>query len=268
MDGVLILLAAVGAALLVTYWHSRRRGQRRERLMAERLSTEQRQWLRANWESWDDLPAETRTKVEGLTRVFLDEKVFEACGGLEEVTDEMRVVVAAQACLLWINQRGTPYPALQAILMYPDAYRVRNDFGIEHVRLGESWSRGTVVLAWNSVQSGGRDDDDGHNLVFHEFAHQLDTLNGAADGFPGMPREGDFSEWAEVCQRDYEELCERYERRQPAVLDFYGTKNPAEFFAVATETFFEKPKPFKEEHPELYALMVTYFANNPMDWKS
>ena len=196
----------------------------------------------------------------------MDEKVFEACGGLEEVTDEMRVVVAAQACLLWANQRGVPYPTLRAILMYPSAYRVQDEFGMESLRLGESWSRGTVVLAWNSVQGGGKNDEDGHNLVIHEFAHQLDTVNGAADGFPELPSNADFASWPEVFGREFKALCADVDRGRKTVMDSYGTTNEAEFFAVAAETFFEKSRNLEEEHPQLYQLLKDFFATDPKNW--
>lgn len=247
-------------------WH--RRKQRVHRLATSTFTEEQREWVRANWKLWDEMPEGLRTEIEGLALVFLDEKVFEACGGLKTVTDEMRFVVAAQACLLWVNQRGVPYPTLRAILMYPDAYRVKDEFGMHSVRLGESWSRGTVVLAWKSVRGGGLNDEDGHNLVLHEFAHQLDTVNGPADGFPELPPNADFESWTEVFGKEFQTLCEDTDQGRRTVMDAYGTTNEAEFFAVATETFFEKPRKMEEEHPELYRLLRDFFATDPEKWPS
>ena len=266
MEGILLILAltafGVGGYLL----HRKRLRRRRQELAAVGFTKEQHEWVRQNWKQWDELPETLRQEVEGLSLVFLDEKVFEACGGLEEVTDEMRFVVAAQACLLWSNQRGAPYPALKAILVYPDAYKVSNELGIESIRLGESWSRGSVVLAWKSVREGGLNDEDGHNLVFHEFAHQLDTVNGPADGFPELPPNADFESWPQVFGREFESLCRDVDRGRKTVMDPYGATNEAEFFAVATESFFEKSRQMEEEHPELYRLLRDFFATDPQSW--
>ncbi|MDQ8190442.1 zinc-dependent peptidase [Roseibacillus persicicus] len=266
MDGILVILVATAVVLGICYWRWKKRSQRRRLLATSTFSEEQHQWVRQNWKLWDELPEGLRTEIEGLALVFLDEKVFEACGGLLDVTDEMRTVVAAQACLLWSNQRGAPYPALRAILMYPDAYRVKDDYGMESVRLGESWSRGTVVLAWNSVRGGGLNDEDGHNLVLHEFAHQLDTVNGPADGFPELPPNADFESWPKVFGREFKTLCDDVDSGRKTLMDSYGTTNEAEFFAVATETFFEKARKMEEEHPELYQLLSDFFATDPKSW--
>jgi Mlc titration factor MtfA (ptsG expression regulator) len=266
MNGIELLLLVVVLAIGVGWSLSHRRKQRRQALATSEFTEEQRQWVRENWELWQQLPEGLRVEIEGLALVFLDEKVFEACGGLRAITDEMRFLVAAQACLLWTNQRGRPYPALKAILMYPDAYRAKDELKGDSVRLGESWSRGSVVLAWKSVKSGGLNDEDGHNLVLHEFAHQLDTVNGAADGFPELPGNSDFKEWTEVFQREYERLQADVAKGRRSVMDSYGATNEAEFFAVATETFFERASAMREEHPQLYQLLSDFFGTDPLAW--
>lgn len=268
MDGgFFLLVVVVTAVVLAGMWQTRRK-KRRIELATSDFTEEQRSWVRENWGLWEAMPEGLRNEIEGLALVFLDEKVFEPCGGLPEVTDEMRYLVAAQACLLWTNQRGVPYPTLKAILMYPDAYRAEDELEGESIRLGESWSRGSVVLAWKSVQSSGRNDEDGHNLVLHEFAHQLDTVNGPADGFPELPRTGDFADWTTVFQQEYESLREDTARGRRTVMDRYGTTNEAEFFAVATETFFERAEAMKEEHPRLYRLLADFFGTDPLEWHS
>lgn len=266
MEGIFVILFVTALGVAGYFLQRKKRKQRRQQLATSVFTEEQRQWVRQNWKLWDQIPEGLRTEVEGLSLVFLDEKVFEPCGGVTEVTDEMRFVVAAQACLLWGNQRGAPYPALRAILMYPDAYRVKDEFGMESVRLGESWSRGTVVLAWKSVVGGGLNDEDGHNLVIHEFAHQLDTVNGPADGFPELPANADFDSWPKVFGREFELLCRDVNSGRKTVMDSYGTTNEAEFFAVATETFFEKSRNMEEEHPQLYRLLQDFFATDPKSW--
>lgn len=266
MDGILILLATVVIAVLIVARLQAQRKKRRLHLATSEFSDEQRRWVQENWALWETMPEGLRAEIEGLALVFLDEKVFEPCGGLGEVTDEMRYLVAAQACLLWTNQRGAPYPTLKAILMYPDAYRAKDELQGDSIRLGESWSRGSVVLAWKSVKSGGLNDEDGHNLVLHEFAHQLDTVNGPADGFPELPSSGDFADWTDVFQREYESLRDDTARGRRTVMDAYGTTNEAEFFAVATETFFERAEAMNEEHPALYRLLADFFGTDPLLW--
>ncbi|MEM9080330.1 MAG: M90 family metallopeptidase, partial [Verrucomicrobiota bacterium] len=247
--------------------HAGKKKARRGELMAGGFTEGQDALVRGQWPMWDRLPAEVRKRVEGLALVFLDEKVFEPCGGVPEVTEEMRFVIAAQACLLWANQRGVPYPKLKAILIYPGAYRSRQRLDEDaEIRLGESWSTGSVVLSWQSVQQGGLNEEDGHNLVMHEFAHQLDTVNGPADGFPQLPKGGDVEEWSEVFQESYEDLLDDVQAGRATVLDDYGTKNEAEFFAVATETFFEKPKQLRREHEPLYEVLAAFFAMRPDEW--
>lgn len=267
MEGVLVLLAAVIVVFLIGYRLARKRKERRLLLATSEFTPQQRDWVRQHWGLWETMPEGLRSEIEGLALVFLDEKTFEPCGGLGVVTDEMRFLVAAQACLLWTNQRGAPYPALKAILMYPDAYRAKDELKGDSIRLGESWSRGSVVLAWKSVQSGGLNDEDGHNLVLHEFAHQLDTVNGPADGFPELPAQGDFADWTEVFQREYESLQADTAKGRRTVMDAYGTTNEAEFFAVATETFFERADAMQEEHPALYRLLADFFGTDPQEWR-
>ena len=266
MEGIFVILGLTALAVSFYFLRAKKRSERRKSLAASAFTDEQNQWVRKNWKLWDELPEELRTQVEGLSLVFLDEKVFEACGGVEEVTDEMRFVVAAQACLLWTNQQGAPYPTLKAILMYPDAYRVKDEYGMESIRLGESWGRGSVVLAWKSVRGGGLNDEDGHNLVIHKFAHQLDTVNGPADGFPELPANADFDSWPKVFGREFETLCRDVDSGRKTVMDSYGTTNEAEFFAVAAETFFEKSRNMEEEHPDLYRLLRDFFGTDPKSW--
>ena len=209
-----------------------------------------------------------RKKLEGLVQVFLAEKSFEGCGGLE-LTDEMRVTIAAQACLLVLHRDGDLYPELASILVYPSTFRaktVRAEGGVvvegDQARLGES-ARGTVVLAWDDVLHGGRLTHDGHNVVLHELAHQLDQEDGAADGAPILDRRSQYGAWARVLGHDYEELAEAVERHRKSDLDEYGATNPAEFFAVVTEAFFERPRELERKHPALYAQLREYYRQDP-----
>lgn len=211
-----------------------------------------------------------KAELRGLIQVFLAEKVFEGCGGLE-ITDEIRVTIAAQACLLLLRRDTDVYPRLITILVYPTAY-VSNmpqhgPHGIvtegPQGRLGEAWTSGVVVLSWDDVKLGASDVRDGHNVVFHEFAHQLDTEDGSADGAPVLPQRNLYSAWARVLGEEYAELREAAETGKKSVLDTYGATEPAEFFAVATEAFFEKPVQLKKKHPELYEELKIYYNQDP-----
>lgn len=216
------------------------------------------------------LDDEDRAWLEDLVQVFLHDKVFEGAGGLE-VTDEMRVTVAAQACLLLLGDEETAvYPDLARVVLYPEAYVAtrRSAKGMvveeqEEVRLGESWDRGVVVLAWSATRHGARNVHDGMNVVLHEFAHQLDQALGEADGAPELPRGMSYGRWAAALGREFEHLRDRAEAGRPSLLDPYGATNPAEFFAVATESFFEKPVQMKERKPELYAQLAAFYRQDP-----
>lgn len=216
------------------------------------------------------LPESDRAELFGKMRVFLDEKAFEGCGGLE-LNEEIRVTVAAQACVLLLHRETEYYPDLDTILVYPHAYVATGKrFGPDgtvtegpSVRLGESWARGVVVLSWDDVMAGAADVHDGHNVVFHEFAHQLDNESGPGDGAPALPRASMYVAWARVLGAEYQQLLSDVHRHRPNVLDPYGATNPAEFFAVATETFFEKPGALRRQHPELYEQLRGFYRQDP-----
>jgi Mlc titration factor MtfA (ptsG expression regulator) len=211
-----------------------------------------------------------RAELRGLVQVFVHEKNFEGCGGLE-LTDEVRITIAAQACMLLLGRVTDLYPTLRTILVYPYSYVApaseRRDGGIvaegESARLGESWSHGIVVLSWDTVKRDASDVHDGHNVVFHELAHQLDNESGAAEGAPELPRRSMYVAWARVLGREYESLVEAVAAHRPTVLDGYGATNPAEFFAVATECFFERPVALARRHRELYEQLAGFYGRDP-----
>ena len=207
----------------------------------------------------DRLSDDHWAQLGGLIHVFLGTKKFEGCGGLE-VTEEMRVTVAAQACMLLLGRDIRVYPKLKTVLLYPHTYTDGTT-----ARLGESWNTGVVVLSWNSVVGGARNFADGHNVTFHEFAHQLDQASGSADGAPILG-ENAYQTWARVFSYEYEDLVDKTEKGQKDVMDEYGATNPAEFFAVATETFFEKPRQMKSKHPELFEKLRGYYKVDPTEW--
>ena len=266
MTGLWIILGAVLVALFAGCLHARWRRGQRAAVMAEPLDEQARHLLRAHMPLFDRVPATLRPKLESLMQMFMSELSFEPCGGLHEVSKEMRLVISAQACLLLLESGYEDFGRLRSVLVYPDAYRAHGDDEDSSVRLGESWQTGSVVLAWQSVVQGAQNMEDGRNVVLHEFAHQLDQADGEADGLPRLKRRGDYRAWAEAFNRSYDQLCDRVNRGQKTVMDPYGATNPAEFFAVATETFFEKPAQLREDHEGVYRELVRFYGVDPGEW--
>lgn len=236
--------------------------------------------LRGQFPLYNRLGDADRRGLESLIQDFLSRRRFEGCGGLE-ITDEIRVLVAAQACLLLLHHPSDRYEQLRSILVYPSTYfasssrLIRGDTmtNEETARLGESWDHGTVVLAWDAVYHGAANPFDGRNVVFHEFAHQLDQESGRADGAPllardktRMERVAAYSSWAKVLAGEYEELQHKTAKGRKTVLDKYGASHPAEFFAVATEAFFEKPRQMLGKHPDLYEELKQFYGQEPATW--
>ncbi len=218
------------------------------------------------------LSIEQQAKLQDMMKFFIDRKTFYGCNGLS-ITDEMRVVIAAEACLLVLERGGPLYPKLNSILVYPSAFRVARDEHQAngtvstggHSLLGESWDNGRVILSWDDVSRGIADFSDGHNVVLHEFAHQLDAESGTTNGAPPL-RRNSYRVWAAVFTENFVDLESRSMRGLETVMDDYGATNPAEFFAVATETFFEKPHQLHARRPELYAELSQYYQLDPMQW--
>lgn len=244
--------------------------RRRARLREAPLSDAWRAVIDRHAPAWAGLSAAERAHLEGLVQLFVAEKTFEGCGGLE-MTDTIRVTVAAHACLLLLGlEVELPYPGLDVIRVYPSTYRTPTTSydGLVAVdstshRLGESSRHGYLVLSWDAVRRGATAPHDGHNVVLHEFAHQLDTADGVADGAPILPDRNLYGPWAQVLGQAFEELEQDVAAHRRNVLDSYGTTNPAEFFAVATETFFERPRALREQEPALYAIFVRYYRQDP-----
>ncbi|MDZ8050203.1 MAG: zinc-dependent peptidase [Aulosira sp. ZfuVER01] len=219
------------------------------------------------------LTPDERRRLQGHIQVFLAEKQFIGCKGLQ-VTEEMKLTIASVACLLLLNERGEYFSKLRSILIYPSTYLVNEtvatgDYVIEErreARLGESWSRDQVVLSWEQVQQDTHNWKDGHNVVLHEFAHQLDQEDGKAEGVPILPQKSDYPIWAQVMTAEYQQLCNDVQQGVTTVMDSYGATKPAEFFAVATETFFEKPHQLLQKHPALYELLQRYYQVDPGQW--
>jgi Mlc titration factor MtfA (ptsG expression regulator) len=265
---LLIVIAVIGGFFLL---RSKAKQKRRKQLLASRLTDSQRAIIIAQVPLIRRLPRTLTEPLEGKILLFLDQVDISGCNDLD-VTEEMRLSIAAQACLLIVNNDAW-YKNLRTILMYPSAFKsirsTHDGFVVqteEVVRSGESWSRGPVILSWAHSRQGAANDRDGHNVVLHEFAHQLDDLSGSTNGVPLLKGAQTFAEWERVFLTSYNRHLENVERGRKTVLDAYGATNHQEFFAVAIEVFFEKPKRLKDEEPEFYAQLADLLNLDPTTW--
>lgn len=248
-------------------------GWRLKRALARPLPSSALAILERNVPAYARMAPDLQAQLRRLTVHFLYQKKFIGCGGLD-LTDEMRVTIAAQACLLLLNRHSKVYPELHSVLVYPTEFVVgHSEVGpggviteTEHGLLGESWGDGRVILAWDHVRRGAPDWHDGENVVLHEFAHQLDSESGTANGAPYLGSASNYRTWSQVLSRDFASLRHDAAYGRPSVLDHYGASNPAEFFAVATETFFDKPHQMAERHAALYQELGKYYRVDPRAW--
>ena len=219
------------------------------------------------------LDAQLQKQLHGRIQLFLSRMKFYGCNGLQ-LTDEIRVTIAAEACLLLLNRKTRVYPRLRYILVYPNAFKTdgeqhNQDGTVSHVKtglLGQSWSNGKIILSWDDVERGVENFHDGSNVVLHEFAHQLDSESGATNGAPRLIKNS-YQSWAKTLSSEFDSLNKARDYHIKSVMDYYGATNPAEFFAVATETFFEKPQKMEEAHPELFEQLKTYYSVDPRLWQ-
>ena len=265
----ILLFTILVAAFLLIFIYPR---WRRRRVLAVPFPSDWEHLLARRLEAYEGLSRDERRQLQGLIRLFLAGKRFHGCGGLV-ITEEMRVCIAAQACLLLLNRRTALYPGLKHILVYPGAFvrageELNEDGTVSDVSrelLGESWREGKVILSWEDVDRDLDNPDDGVNVVLHEFAHQLDSENGSENGMPPL-RHNDGATWKAVMTREYEALAAAAERGEETLLDPYGASAPAEFFAVLTETFFELPDELLHWHPELFEQIQRYYRVDPARW--
>ncbi|MEX0321931.1 MAG: zinc-dependent peptidase [Puniceicoccaceae bacterium] len=229
--------------------------------------------LEENLAIYNSLPRELKSKLRTRISDFIPNVYWEGVKGLE-LTEEMMVIVAAQACLLILNMEGSPYARLKTVILFPEVF-VHSETSSEDGLIvserkarvsGLSYDRGTVSLAWDEARNGASNKYDGFNVVIHEFAHQLDQDDGYANGAPILRRPQDYQQWNAVMQQEFETLSRDSSHGKATVLDDYGATNLAEFFAVATETFFEKARKLHKHHPELYSIMQQYYQLDPKNW--
>lgn len=218
--------------------------------------------------TWEMSPDELQ-QLQKRIKIFVADTRFEGCDGLK-ITEEMQVTVAAQACLMILGVENFYFDNVRTILMFPASFARKTNDGISHgtqSRLGEAWQGGPIVLSWKDTLSGGRNEDDGKNLVIHEFAHALDGLDGEMGGQVVFDDQDRMEQWRSIVEKEFADLVAAKENGRSTLLDHYGATNPAEFFAVACESFFEEPRKFKAEHSQLFELLEIYFGFDPQRWQ-
>ncbi|MCU0930088.1 MAG: zinc-dependent peptidase [Burkholderiaceae bacterium] len=268
--GLLVAVAAAATGLfagptLARLW-------RRRRIARRPFPAAWRDIVRRRVPLVRELPAAQQLRLKQHVQVLLAEVPFVGCAGLE-VDDEMRVTIAAQAALLLLG-RGGSFGNVREVLVYPGHFaaprREQGPGGIVHegrdVLAGQSWERGQVIVAWDAVLDGAADPHDGANVVIHEFAHQLDQDTGAANGAPYVGRGAVQQTWARVMNREFDALRARLARGEHGLIDAYAATSPAEFFAVASEVFFERPAALAAEHPALYEQLGRCYRLDPVTW--
>lgn len=254
------------------YWVARRR----QKWRAQPFPARWRKILQKRVPLFRRLPTDLQLQLKRQMQVFLAEKTFIGCAGLR-ITDEMRVVIAAQACLLILNRGSTYFHKLRQILVYPGAFAVNrvhtDDLGVQQEERqalsGESWAQGQVILSWQDCLHGAAIPDDGQNVTIHEFAHQLDQENGVANGAPPRRRSevaADPARWSTVFQAAFDRLRFEAHSHSQGLLNHYGAKDPAEFFAVVSEVFFERPAALQLDYPALYTELRHYYQLDPATW--
>lgn len=244
--------------------------RRREQLRASAFPPEFIPILQSNVPVYRRLPDELRAQLHGHIQVLLAEKHFEGCNGLE-ITDEVRVTIAGEAALLLLNRETKYYPELLTVLVYPDVFYADVEDNEGHIvseykedRSGESWDMGVIILSWKDAVEHASTGRAGYNVVLHEFAHQLDMENGAMDGIPQLPSRAARDAWHAAFSDAYEAM----QRGQRSVVDEYGAEDPSEFFAVVTESFFERSLALKRDHPMLYEVLSSYYCVDPAEWSA
>ena len=248
-------------------WLKRRR---RRRILAQPLASSWSEHLEG-LPFFATLTPVEQAKLVADARILVAEKSWEGCGGLE-ISEEVRVVIAAQAALLILNLEHQYYRKTDAILVYPTTFVLPERHRQSGVRggastpvLGLAQVGGPVVLAWDSARHGAEHAHDGRNVVLHEFAHKLDMLDQVADGTPPLGERSQYEAWVSIMTREFEKLNVDAKKGRRTLLDKYGASEPAEFFAVATECFFEKPRLLRDKHPDLYGLFQSYYRQDPAE---
>ncbi len=249
------------------------RDRRRKKLTRAVFPAAWEEIIRRNVAHYCRLEEHERAHLRALIRVFIAEKEWEGAGGLEP-DDEIRVTISAQACLLILALPHNYYRNVHSIIVYPSTVipppRKPGPFeittaplDIQQPVIGQAFASGPVIIIWDAALHGSRHPEQGHNVIYHEFAHKLDMLDGSADGTPPLRSRTEYRDWIQVCTREYQRLRTDAARGRESFLDAYGAASEAEFFAVATEQFFDQPQSLKAQAPDLYRVLQAYYRQNP-----
>lgn len=220
------------------------------------------------------LDAGERSHLRSLVQVFIAEKNWEGAGGLQ-ITDEIRVTISAQACLLLLGLQHNFYKNVESIVVYPSTVIApQRKLGFfentltpvhsEQPILGQAFLHGPVIVIWDAALRSGRHPQSGHNVIYHEFAHKLDMLDHTADGTPLLHSSDAYRDWVQTCSREYLRLKHDILKGKKSFLNAYGSTNEAEFFAVATEQFFDQPERMLNQAPDLYRVLKAYYRQDPV----
>jgi MtfA peptidase len=248
------------------------KNRRRKKILLQPFPPHWREIMNQSITHYSFLDKNERSQLEQLIQLFIAEKKFEGCGGLE-LTEEVKVVISAQACLLVLGLPPFQYHELESILVYPTTVTLPESrqsifdstltIVPDHQQiLGMASMRGPVILVWDAVIHGARHPEHGHNVVYHEFAHILDMRDGTADGTPELFNRKLFQDWVDIFTREFLRLKKEVENGKKSVLDPYGAVHEAEFFAVATELFFDRPLKLQKEIPDLYSVLTAYYRQD------
>jgi hypothetical protein len=268
---LLVLWLIVVAVVLLLFIYPR---YRRKKIDTSPFPASWLKILRRSLPIYKTMWPDQQQQLRQLIKRFVDTKDFVGCAG-QRIDDEVRVTIAAHACLLLLNRPSHEYQELRSVLVYPSTFKVKHDkhdeFGLvtagEHFLIGESWSNGKVILAWDSVQQSVSNFADGQNVVLHEFAHQLDHESGTTNGAPLLYNKGAYGDWSRIFSDEFTHLQQASAAQQQTLIDAYGASNPAEFFAVVTETFYERPHALAARHAELFEALKFYYRVDPREWQ-
>ena len=255
--------------MLFTWWKNRRR----RRILANAFPSGWLKILDDTVGHYHVLTETDRARLRDTIQILIAEKDWEGCRGLE-MTDTIRVTVAALAGVMILGLSDFYFENVQTVLVYPSEYVVKQKRAIvgdlvlheDSERLGEAHHHGPIILSWDEVQANAREPGFGQNLVFHEFAHKLDMRNGEMDGTPDMPTRDLSARWSRIMNEEFRRLQRAERHGRETLIDPYGASEPAEFFAVVTECFFDSPQAMKAEHPVLYELFGEYYHQDPASW--
>jgi len=248
--------------------------RRRKKLTAAPFPAGWEDIVRRNVAHYCMLADTEQAELRALIQIFIAEKDWEGAGGLE-LTDEIRVTIAAQACLLLLGLPHNYYQNVESIIVYPSTVvpperklgffeNATGPVEVSHPIIGQAFHQGPVIIIWDAALAGGRHPELGHNVIYHEFAHKLDMLDGAADGTPPLRDRAEYRDWVQICEREYLRLKRDAEHGRKSFLNAYAATNEAEFFAVATEQFFDQPHLMIKHAPDLYRVLKEYYRQDPV----